>query len=117
MADASLAELVARVGLRDRRAFAALYDATSPKLFALLLRLLKDRREAEDVLQDVFVKIWNNADRYLPDVASPAAWLNAVARNTAIDRLRARKPGTAGLDQAAELADAAPGPEARDPQL
>lgn len=108
-----LARLLARVALRDRRAFAALYSQASPKLFAICLRLLKDRREAEDVLQDVFVKIWINAERYLPEVASPNAWLNAVARNCAIDRLRARKPGAAGLELAELQADPAPGPEAQ----
>lgn len=107
-----LAGLIARVALRDRAAFGALYRQASPKLFAICMRLLKDRREAEDALQEVFVKIWTNADRYLPDVASPAAWLATVARNHAIDRLRTRRPGGVALDQAAELADGAPGPEA-----
>lgn len=107
-----LSELLARVALRDRAAFSTLYSLCAPKLFAICLRLLKDRREAEDALQDVFVKIWNNADRYLPDVASPGAWLNAVARNHAIDRLRARKEQTTGIEAAEVLADTAPGPEA-----
>ncbi|MBE3637561.1 sigma-70 family RNA polymerase sigma factor [Mangrovicoccus algicola] len=112
--DSELSELIARVVLRDRQAFLDLYSASAPKLFAITLRLLKDRAEAEDVLQEVFVKIWNNADRYLPDVASPAAWLNAVARNAAIDRLRARRPAarSEGLDAAERLADPGPGPEA-----
>jgi RNA polymerase sigma-70 factor (ECF subfamily) len=107
-----VAALLARVALKDRVAFAALYSALSPKLFAICLRLLKDRREAEDALQEVFVKIWNNADRYLPDVASPTAWMNAVARNHAIDRLRARRTAAVGLEAADAVPDPTPGPEA-----
>ncbi|APZ52359.1 sigma-70 family RNA polymerase sigma factor [Salipiger abyssi] len=106
-----LAALLARVALRDRAAFERLYSVASPKLFAICLRLLKDRREAEDALQDVFMKIWNNADRYLPDIGSPAAWLNTVARNHAIDRLRARKSAV-GIEAAETLPDPSPGPEA-----
>lgn len=82
------------------------------KLFGLCLRLLKDRREAEDALQDVFVKIWMNADRYVPEVASPAAWLNAVTRNLCLDRLRRRKGGEVGVELLEELPAEAPGPEA-----
>ncbi|MFD2173244.1 sigma-70 family RNA polymerase sigma factor [Rhodobacter lacus] len=107
-----LAALMARVALRDRAAFAALYSAQGAKLFAICLRLLKDRREAEDALQDVFVKIWINADRYAPDVTSPSAWLNAVARNLCIDRLRARRGDAADVAVLEALPSLAPGPEA-----
>ncbi|MBY6003295.1 sigma-70 family RNA polymerase sigma factor [Salipiger bermudensis] len=109
---ADLAHLLARVALRDRAAFKALYEAASPKLFAICLRLLKDRREAEDALQEVFVKIWHGADRFAPDLASPAAWLNTVTRNHAIDRLRALKAGSYTLDAAEQVADPGPDPEA-----
>ena len=106
-----LQELLARVALRDRAAFRQLYSLASPKLFGISLRILKDQQEAEDVLQEVFVKIWHNADRYAPHVASPQAWLNAVTRNLAIDNLRRRKPGGGDLDAADRLADDSPGPE------
>ncbi|SOC03270.1 sigma-70 family RNA polymerase sigma factor [Rhodobacter maris] len=108
----ALAALLARVALRDRVAFSTLYSAQGAKLFAICLRLLKDRREAEDALQDVFVKIWINADRYAPDVASPSAWLNAVARNLCIDRLRARRGDAADVEVLEALPSLAPGPEA-----
>ncbi|WBU62153.1 sigma-70 family RNA polymerase sigma factor [Paracoccus albus] len=108
---AELQELLARVALRDRAAFRQLYSMTSPKLFGISLRILKDQQEAEDVLQEVFVKIWHNADRYSAQVASPQAWMNAVTRNLAIDTLRRRKPGGGDLDAAESLSDDRPGPE------
>lgn len=106
-----LADMLARVAMRDRAAFSRLYQATGPKLFAICLRILKDRTEAEDALQDIFVKIWHSADRYSTAIASPQAWLNTVTRNHAIDLLRARKPGGGDLDAAETLADVAPTPE------
>lgn len=106
-----IANLLARVALRDRAAYQALYTATSPKLFGICLRILKNRSDAEDALQEIFVRIWNNAGRYAPQIASPQAWLNTIARNYAIDMLRARKPGGGDLDAAEVLASDAPTPE------
>lgn len=104
---------IARMALGDQEAFAALYRATSAKLFGVCLRVLGTQAEAEDALQDVFVKIWHNADRYQVNGLSPMTWLITIARNQAIDRLRARKVKTgAGLDEADALADPNPGPEA-----
>ena len=91
----------------DRQAFAALYRATSPKLFGVTLRILDDRTLATDILQEVFVKIWRNASSYDPAKASPMTWLAAIARNRALDEARKRKPAT--LDpEAEELHIAAP---------
>ena len=87
-----LEALIARIALGDREAFSGLYDATSGKLFAVCLRVLSDRAAAEDSVQDIYVKIWNNADRYQVTGHSPMSWLITIARNTAIDRLRARRP-------------------------
>jgi RNA polymerase sigma-70 factor (ECF subfamily) len=106
-----LAELLGLVALGDRRAFGELYDRTSAKLFGVCLRLLKDRAEAEDVLQEVFVKIWHGARTYSAQGYSPISWLVAVARNHAIDRLRARKPEGCTIDEAEDLADDRPDPE------
>ncbi|MBZ4021327.1 RNA polymerase subunit sigma [Rhodobacter sp. TJ_12] len=107
-----LGALLARVALKERAAFSALYSAHGAKLFGICLRLLQDRTEAEDALQDVFVKIWMNADRYVPEVASPAAWLNTVARNLCIDRLRARKGGGVEAEVLEALPSLEPTPEA-----
>lgn len=102
--------LIARTALADRAAFAALYAATSAKLYGLLIRILQDEAEAEDVLQDVYMKIWRGAGRYAANGLSPMTWLITVARNAGIDRLRAR-PRLSDAEPA-EAPDPAPGPEA-----
>lgn len=104
-------ELIAKVALGDRTAFAALYDATSGKLFAVCLRVLKNRSEAEDALQDVYLRVWHKADRYAVTGHSPMTWLITVARNLSIDRLRATRSSETDLDDAGELIEKRPGPE------
>jgi len=104
--------LLSQVGLGNRPAFGKLYDLTSAKLFGVCLRLLRDRAEAEDALQEVFIKIWHNAAKFQQAEASPMAWLVAIARNQAIDKLRARRAPPAQLDEAFEVMDQGPGPEA-----
>ncbi|RUT28222.1 sigma-70 family RNA polymerase sigma factor [Arsenicitalea aurantiaca] len=106
-----LADLLARTAMRDRAAFKLLYTRTSAKLFGVALRILKDRSEAEEALQEVYVKIWQRADRYQAGGFSPISWLVAIARNHALDVLRARKPVADDLDAALDLADAGPNPE------
>lgn len=110
-------ELLARTALGDRTAFALLYDSTSAKLFGVCLRVLNDRGEAEEALQEVFLRVWHKADRYQVNGLSPMTWLITVARNLAIDRLRARRAAAKApepMGEAAEaVADAAPGPEAQ----
>ncbi len=108
---ADIADLIARCALRDRAAFRDLYARTSAKLFGVTLRILRDRSEAEEALQEVYVKIWQRADRYVPGAYSPISWLVAVARNHSLDVLRARKPQGDDLDLALEVADASPDPE------
>ena len=105
-------EMIARVAMGDRAALGALYGATSAKLYAVALRVLEDRHEAEDALQEVYVKVWHNAGRYRVNGLSPMTWLITVARNHAIDRLRARSGRRAApMEEVAELADAGPNPE------
>ena len=84
--------LLARVALRDRSAFSLLYGRISAKLFAICIRMLKDRGEAEEALQDVFVKIWHKAGSYTGDGGNAYPWLCAIVRYHCIDRLRARRP-------------------------
>lgn len=89
----------------------ALYGRTSSKLFGVTLRILRDRAEAEEALQEVYVKIWQRADRYVAGGYSPISWLVAVARNHSLDILRARKPQSDDIDLALDVADAGPNPE------
>lgn len=86
--DIQLADLIAAAGGGDRSAFEALYAATSAKLFGVILRIIRERAAAEDVVQDVYLRIWRNAATYAPEAGAPMAWLNAIARNRAIDMLR-----------------------------
>lgn len=106
-----IADLIARTALRDRQAFRSLYQRTSAKLFGVTLRILKDRSEAEEALQEVYVKVWQRADRYVAGGYSPISWLVAVARNHSLDVLRARRPASDDIDVALEVPDAGPDPE------
>jgi RNA polymerase sigma-70 factor (ECF subfamily) len=81
--------LIKRIVARDERGLGELYDRHSRLLFGLMLRILRDRSEAEEALQEVFVLAWTKADTYNPGLGSPIAWLVRIARNRAIDRLRA----------------------------
>ena len=103
--------MIVRTGIGDRKAFSLLYVATSSKLFGVCLRVLNNRAEAEDALQDVYVKIWQKADRYSANGYSPMTWLITIARNQAIDRLRARKAPVKNIDDVVDLADSGPTPE------
>lgn len=103
--------LLASVALGSREAFEALYRRTSAKLFGICLRVLPERAEAEDVLQEVFAAIWQKAAQYDAGRASAMAWLAMIARNRAIDRLRTQpaRARTAVIDLAS-LADPQSGP-------
>lgn len=97
MTNDDVEQMLARVAMGDRAAFNSLYDAVSAKLLGVSLRILKERHAAEDALQDTFIKIWHKADSYVAGGQSPMSWLITIARNTAIDRLRARRD-TADID-------------------
>lgn len=102
----ALNRLLARTAVHDERAFEELYRRTSARLFGVCLRMLADRAEAEDALQDVFVAIWRRAQSYDPALASAMTWLVTLTRNRAIDRLRQRRDSThhepTGLDQVSD---------------
>ena len=90
---------------RDERAFAELYAASSAKLFGVILRVPRDREQASEVLQEVYLRIWQRAGDFRPDRGTPMTWMIAIARNRALDRRRDRRPELP-LDEIAELADA-----------
>ena len=83
-----LAALLARSGLGDKNAFATLYDMTKSKLFAVSLRIVRERHIAEEALQDSFVNIWNNASRYAVTKSAPMTWMSAIVRNRSLDIVR-----------------------------
>lgn len=88
--DTSPEALLEAVARGDRRALQALYERFGPKLWSIALRVLKDPREAEDVLQETFVDVWRIATRYDPARAAVERWLTTMVRTRAIDRLRNR---------------------------
>lgn len=98
------ADLLALVGKGDRRAFGRLYDLSAPLLFTLLVRILNDREEAEDLLQEIYAEVWRKSARYDEQRGSPMAWLVTLTRSRAIDRLRARASRGHGLTDSLEEA-------------
>jgi RNA polymerase sigma-70 factor (ECF subfamily) len=104
--------LLDRIVARDEQAVAELYDRHHRLLFGLILRILRDRSEAEEVLQEVFVLVWTRAETYNVALGSPAAWLVRIARNRGIDRLRANNVRARAVE-AAPLPVAADSPETR----
>jgi len=117
-----LAQLIARAALGDRSAFAQLYDLTSGHLYAVVLRIQRDRALAEDLLQEVYVSAWRAIGSFDAAQSQPLTWLTSIARNKAIDSLRRAQTqprlesvhrdddddDRPGLDQL--LTDEAPGP-------
>ncbi len=85
------AALLRRIANRDSSALGALYDRFSRPLFATAVRLLGDSREAEDLVHDVFLTLWEKAPDFAEDRGSAFAWAVTLTRNRAIDRLRQRK--------------------------
>ena len=86
-----LQRLLSRVALGDRKAFRAVYDATSPSLFGVAVRILNRRDRAEEVIQDAFVNVWQRAASYSDLAGRPMTWLTAIVRNRALDVLRSER--------------------------
>jgi RNA polymerase sigma-70 factor (ECF subfamily) len=102
----AIAPLLARVADGQRDAFESLYRQTSHTLLGICLRVLRDRDEAEDVLQEVYVAVWSRAGQFDAGRARAMTWLGSIARNRAIDRVRARPSALQHMDvDALELAD------------
>lgn len=110
--DDPVAALIAKCAAADRAAFRTLYRDTAAKLMGVLLRMLRERAEAEDALQEVYTRVWLRADRYDPAKGRGMTWLIAIARNLAIDRLRAR-PDNHSDDGLDTVQDSAPRAETR----
>ena len=108
---AALSEALRRVASGEKNALETVYSATSAKLFGICLRILNDRQEAEDVLQEVYLGVWRRAGTFDPVRASPISWLATLARNRAIDRLRTlrRTAGAEPVERALDVSDESPG--------
>ncbi len=89
--DQSEIQIIQLLQSGDRKAIELLYDRYADGLFGILLNMLKDEATAKDVLHECFIKVWKNAGRYDPGRARLFTWLVQIARNTAIDHLRAAK--------------------------
>jgi RNA polymerase sigma-70 factor (ECF subfamily) len=102
-----LAAALNRVANGDRAALRLVYDMTAAKLFGVCLRILNDRSEAEDVLQEVYLTVWQKAATFDEARASPITWLVAIARNRAIDRARSAAPSRRSdpIEAAADVED------------
>jgi RNA polymerase sigma-70 factor (ECF subfamily) len=100
-----LAQLLQRCAAKDTAAFRTLYDKTSPILFARLLRMLRRRSVAEEVLQDVYVRIWQRAAQFEVNRGKPLAWMVTIARYCAIDLMRREHLTLVSDDAIAEVAD------------
>jgi RNA polymerase sigma-70 factor (ECF subfamily) len=83
-------ELIPLILKKDQRGFTIMYDMYSKSLFSVISNLVKETEDAEDVLQEVFVKIWKNIETYNETKGRLYTWMLNIARNTAIDKLRSK---------------------------
>lgn len=92
-----LAALLARTALADQAAFAELYRRTAAQLFAVALRILRDRGTAEEILQEAYVSVWHRAGSYDAAKGQPLTWLVSVVRHRCLDQIRKRDIDTVSL--------------------
>ncbi len=109
-----LSDLLSRCALSDQQAFRTLYQHSSPKLFAVAVRITRRRDWAEEVLQESFIRIWKHASVYNAAKSAPMTWMTAIVRNRALDLLR--RPREVEIDEGhedliASIPDESPGPE------
>jgi RNA polymerase sigma-70 factor (ECF subfamily) len=100
-APAAAEGLIKRVARGDEAAFVSLYDSFAPRLYGLILRVLRDPAQAEEVGQETLVEIWRNAGRYDPARGSATAWMFTIAHRRAVDRVRAEQAGSDRLRRVA----------------
>jgi len=90
----AVADLLVRVSSGDQSAFAELYDMLSARVFGLILRVLVNRSQSEEVLQEVFLEIWQSASRFAPNKGQGRTWIMTIAHRRAVDRVRASQSST-----------------------
>ena len=96
--NARLSALLAKVALSDQRAFEALYRLTGAHLYGVVLRIVRDRSIAEEILQEAFVNVWHHAGSYDAARSQPFTWLTSIVRNRALDLKRRREIDTIAFD-------------------
>ena len=111
-----VAELLGLIAARDEGAFAQLYDALSPRVFGLILRVLVNRAHSEEVLQEVFLEIWQSAGSFAPNKGQGRTWVMTIAHRRAVDRVRSAQSST-DRDERAGLRDLATAPAGVDEQV
>ncbi|MFD3945254.1 ECF RNA polymerase sigma factor SigK [Streptomyces sp. NPDC058579] len=84
----SLAEVMEKVARGDKYAFSTLYDALAPLVFGIVLKVVRDRAQSEEVMQEVMIDLWRQAARYQPDAGSVTTWAATIAHRRAVDRVR-----------------------------
>ncbi|WP_376766129.1 ECF RNA polymerase sigma factor SigK [Arthrobacter mobilis] len=87
-------DLIRRVALGDEAAFEALYDAVSPTVFGLVRRIVRDPAQSEEVTQEIFVEVWQQATRFDADRGRALSWILVMAHRRAVDRVRASQAST-----------------------
>ncbi len=86
--ESDLSDLLKKITIKDQSAFGKLYRATSPNVYALANRMLKNKLDAEEITYDVYMQIWNNADKYDPSRSSPLGWILMITRTRSLDKIR-----------------------------
>ena len=116
MMNADHAKLLKQSANKNQQAFKALYDETSPILYALALRMLGQKHLAEECLQEAYLKIWQKATSFDSSKSSTLTWMYTITKNTALDKLRAKKsrPQQSVIDEfdLSTLSSSSPTPEA-----
>lgn len=111
--DAPLEDLLRQVALENTKAFEAFYARTSAKTMSIVLAIIGDRQTAEDLLQEIYLRVWSDAARFDPARGRPMTWLITIARSRTIDRLRTerRRPQAGGIEEIESLHDPSPSAE------
>lgn len=101
-------ELLVRVARGDERAFAALYDLVSARVFGLIRRVLRDPAQSEEVAQEVMVEVWRTAPKFDPTKGSATAWVFTIAHRRAVDRVRSEQAGIERVRRVASVSAETP---------
>jgi len=104
-------EWIRQIARGDRRAFERLYREYAPRVFRFAVRMIRDRTKAEEVTNDVMLEVWKSAERF-EGRSSPSTWILGIARHRTLNAVRGKTLHLTALDDAAEVADEAPAPEA-----